>query len=67
MVLMFSRAPYKKKLEQIAIQSVVAQSNRIQTIKTCSGVYNLIDDHLRSSCISTREASSSEAHGKLNV
>ena len=67
MVLMFSRSPYKKKLEQIAIQSVVEQSNRIQRIKTCSGVYNLIDDHLRSSCIATREASSSEAHGNLNV
>ena len=67
MVLMFSRSPYKKKLEQIAIQFVVAQSNRIQRIKTCSGVYNLIDDQLRSSCISTREASSSEAHGTLNV
>ena len=67
MVLMFSRSPYKKKLEQIAIQFVVAQSNRIQGIKTCSGVYNLIDDQLRSSCISTREASSSEAHGNLNV
>ena len=67
MVLMFSRSPYKKKLEQIAIQFVVAQSNRIQRIKTCSGVYNLIDDQLRSSCISTREASSSEAHGNLNV
>ena len=67
MVLMFSRSPYKKKSEQIAIQSIVAQSNRIQRIKTCSGVYNLIDDHLRSSCISTREASSNEAHGNLNV
>ena len=67
MVLMFSRLPYKQKLEQIAIQPVVAQSNRIQRIKTCSGVYNLIDDQLRSSCISTREASSSEAHGNLNV
>ena len=67
MVLMFSRSPYKKKLEQIAIQFVVAQSNRLQRIKTCSGVYNLIDDQLRSSCISTREASSSEAHGNLNV
>jgi hypothetical protein len=67
MLLMLSRSTYEIKLEQIAIQSVDVQDNIIQRIKPCSGVYNLIDEHLRSSRISNREASFSEAHGNLNV